>query len=132
MVVLSHNRINRSGSAAANRLSAHQSNADGQHELRGGQHELRGGQHELREALNNGGAEDDRGFLELQACIPHLAENRRVSRLDILLEAINYIDILHSTLLLKIQRGDMSGDERRKLISSYLKNIVSESNKENY
>ena len=125
MVVLSHNRINRSGSAAANRLSAHQSNADGQHELRGGQHEL-------REALNNGGAEDDRGFLELQACIPHLAENRRVSRLDILLEAINYIDILHSTLLLKIQRGDMSGDERRKLISSYLKNIVSESNKENY
>ncbi len=124
MVVLSHNnRINRSGSAtASSRLTAHQSHSDNV------------GQQELRDALNNGGgaAEDDRGFLELQACIPHLAENRRATRLDILLEAINYIDVLHSTLLLKIQRGDMSGDERRKLISSYLKNIVTESNKENF
>ena len=75
--------------------------------------------------------EDDRGFLELQACIPHLAESRRVSRLDILLEAINYIDILHTTLLDKIQRGDMTGEERRKLISSYLRDIVADTNKEN-
>ena len=75
--------------------------------------------------------EDDRGFLELQACIPHLAENKRVSRLDILLEAINYIDVLHTTLLDKIQRGEMTGEERRKLISSYLRNMVADSNKEN-
>ena len=109
MVVLSHDRLNRGRSLSPS------DKAEAGIAAVGGQ--------------NN---EDDRGFLELQACIPHLAENKRVSRLDILLEAINYIDVLHSTLLLKIQRGDMSGDERRKLISSYLKNIVSESNKENY
>lgn len=109
MVVLGHDRINRG--RGNNDMSSQ----------------------ENKEANNNGGRnEDDRGFLELQACIPHLAENKRVSRLDILLEAINYIDVLHSTLLLKIQRGDLSADERTKLISSYLKNIVSESNKENY
>ena len=76
--------------------------------------------------------DDDRGFLELQACIPHLAEtSRRVSRLDILLEAINYIDVLHTTLLDKIQRGEMNGEERRKLIASYLNNMVADGNKEN-
>ena len=88
-----------------------------------------GGDVDVREPARS---EDDRGFLELQACIPHLAENKRVSRLDILLEAINYIDVLHSTLLDKIQRGEMTGEERRKLISSCLRNIVADSsNKEN-
>ena len=102
MVVLSHDKLNRTKSNS--------------------------GLARLNEDLDH---EDDRGFLELQACIPHLAENRRVSRLDILLEAINYIDVLHTTLLDKIQRGQMTGEERRKLISNYLKNMVADTNKEN-
>jgi len=84
----------------------------------------------------HGGAEerleDERGFLELQACIPHLAESKTASRLDILLEAINYIDILHTTLIHKIHRGDLlSGEERRRVLAQYLANMVQESNKEN-
>ena len=76
--------------------------------------------------------EDERGFLELQACIPHLAESKTASRLDILLEAINYIDILHTTLIHKIHRGDLlSGEERRRVLAQYLANMVQESNKEN-
>jgi hypothetical protein len=78
--------------------------------------------------------EDERGFLELQACIPHLAESKTASRLDILLEAINYIDILHTTLIHKIHRGDqllLSGEERRRVLAQYLANMVKESNKEN-
>ena len=69
MVVLSHDRLNRGRSLSPS------DKAEAGIAAVGGQ--------------NN---EDDRGFLELQACIPHLAENKRVSRLDILLEAINYID----------------------------------------
>ena len=104
MVVLSHDKLNRM--------------ASGLKRVNGG------------ELSNN---EDDRGFLELQACIPHLAADRGVSRLDILLEAINYIDILHTTLLHRIQRGNMSGEERRALISSYLTDILAAdtNNKEN-
>jgi hypothetical protein len=79
--------------------------------------------------------EDERGFLELQACIPHLAESKTASRLDILLEAINYIDILHTTLIHKIHRGGggqvLSGEERRRVLAQYLANMVQESNKEN-
>lgn len=127
MVVLSHDRLNRGRSLSpANEEMA----ANGGGPQFPGAGVVAGNPHHNNNNIHNN--EDDRGFLELQACIPHLAENKRASRLDILLEAINYIDILHSTLLLKIQRGDMSGDERRKLISSYLNNIVSESNKENY
>lgn len=107
MVVLNHDKLNKSKGSSLSMLPQN---------------------HEVHARDRN---EDDRGFLELQACIPHLAENRRVSRLDILLEAINYIDVLHSTLLDKIQRGEMTGDERRKLISSYLRNMVADSNKEN-
>jgi len=128
MVVLSHDRLNRGRSLSpANQQMA--ANGNPQFPAAAGGNMVAHPHHNNNNNIHN---EDDRGFLELQACIPHLAENKRASRLDILLEAINYIDILHSTLLLKIQRGDMSGDERRKLISSYLKNIVSESNKENY
>ena len=80
--------------------------------------------------------EDERGFLELQACIPHLAGSRTASRLDILLEAINYIDILHTTLIHKIHRGGggdqmLSGEERRRVLATYLANMVQENNKEN-
>ncbi len=80
--------------------------------------------------------EDERGFLELQACIPHLAESKTASRLDILLEAINYIDILHTTLIHKIHRGGdgqqmLSGEERRRVLAQYLATVMKESNKEN-
>ncbi len=85
--------------------------------------------HEAAAAASD--TEDERGFLELQACIPHLAHNKAASRLDILLEAISYIDRLHTTLVHKLRRGEVAPEDRKILLAQYLDTIVVDANKEN-